>query len=257
MVRKMAKSSRYRLVYRYSDGSKKLFELDFEDGKHRSNFMLTEIDALTSRFPGDRELAKVLKLVSGDFNDGYFVIEYNSNGTVKPLEVLFNDMPNLGKLALAHLGESSISKEEASYYMNNFLNEIKDEKFLEFLFSKRYVNSYFRDVLNYYLRLKNSDEREAQNMLWEAKAKLKKEFNRYKTIRGIEIGKKNYKLLKENKMLEERGKLTVLQRARIEHELNHPKKVQRRKSKKNKVLDGQIPLFDGSLYERQSKRTKR
>lgn len=253
MVMKMAKSSRYRLVYRYSDGSKKLFELDLEDGKHRSNFMLTEIDALTSRFPGDRELAKVLKLVSGDFNDGYFVIEYNSNGTVKPLEVLFNDMPNLGKLALAHLGESSISKEEASYYMNNFLNEIKDEKFLEFLFSKRYVNSYFRDVLNYYLRLKNSDEREAQNMLWEAKVKLQKEFYRYKTVRGILMGKKNYKA----KIFTKSGELTILQRARIEHELNHPRKVQRRKVNKNGVLEGQMPLFDGSLYDKEMKRTRR
>ena len=249
----MAKSSRYRVVYRYSDGSKKLFELDFEDGKHRSNFMLTEIDALTSRFPGDRELAKVLKLVSGDFNDGYFVIEYNSNGTVKPLEVLFNDMPNLGKLALAHLGESSISKEEASYYMNNFLNEIKDEKFLEFLFSKRYVNSYFRDVLNYYLRLKNSDESEAQSVLWEAKAKLQKEFYRYKTVRGILMGKKNYK---ENNFTRKR-ELTILQRARIEHELNHPRKVQRRKVNKNGVLEGQMPLFDGSLYDKEMKRTRR
>lgn len=253
----MANSNRYKLVYHYNNGGEKLFEIDFEDGRHKNFFMLTEIDALTWRFSNDEELAKVLKFVSGDFNDGYFVIEYNSHGIVKTMEVLFNDIPSLGKLALEHLGESSVSKEEASYYMDEFLKLIEDEKFLKFILSHRYTNSYFGDALNYYLRLKNSDEIEAQSMLWEAKAKLKKEFNRYKTIRGIEIGKKNYKLLKENKMLEERGKLTVLQRARIEHELNHPKKVQRRKPKKNKVLDGQIPLFDGSLYERQSKRTKR
>ena len=249
----MANSNRYRLVYRYDNGSKKLFELDLEDGRHRSSFMLTEIDALTSKFPNDKELAKILKLVSGDFNDGYFVIEYNSNGSIKPLEVLFNDMPNLGKLAFAHLGESSVSKEEASYYMNDFLNDIKDERFLEFLLSERYVNSYFKDTLNYYLRLKKSDEREAQSMLWEAKAKLQKEFYRYKTVRGILMGKKNYK----EKIFTRKGELTVLQRARIEHELNHPRKVQRRKLNKNGVLEGQMPLFDGSLYDKEMKRTRR
>lgn len=253
----MANSNRYRLVYRYNDGGKKLFELDFEDGSHRNSFMLTEIDALTSRFPNDEELAKTLKLVSGEFKDGYFVIEYNSNGTVKPLEVLFNDIPSFGKLAYEHLRETNVSKEEASYYMNEFLNLIKDDEFLKFILSHRYTNSYFESTLNYYLRLKNSDEREAQSMLWEAKAKLQKEFSRYKTIRGIEIGKKNYNLLKENKVIKERGKLTVLQRAKMEYELNHPRKVKRKKVKKTDVLDGQMALFDGSDYENSTRRAKK
>ena len=60
----MAGINRYRLVYHYFDGSEKVFDINYEDGTHRDKFMLTEIDALTSKFSNDDELSKVLNLVS-------------------------------------------------------------------------------------------------------------------------------------------------------------------------------------------------
>ena len=58
-------------------------------------------------------------------------------------------------------------------------------------------------------------------------------------MRGIEIGKRNYKLFKEKKEVPRlRGELTVLQRTRMEYELNHPEKVQKSKPKKEGLLKG-------------------
>lgn len=255
----MAGINRYRLVYHYFNGGEKVFGVDYEDGAHRDRFMLTEIDALTSKFSSDKDLSKALNLVSSGFDDGYFIIEYNSNGQVKTMEVVFNDVPFLGKLASENLRKTNISSEEAGVYMKDFLNLVdKDSNFLKFVLSHRYTNDYFKSALNYYFRLRNSDEREAQNTLWEARVNLKKEFMRYKTVRGIEIGKRNYKLFKEKKKVPDgHMTLTVLQRAKIEYELNHPKKSVNRKSKKNDVLDGQMALFDADDYNSEVKRTKK
>ncbi len=251
--------NRYRLVYHYFKGGEKLFSVDYQDGRHRDRFMLTEIDALTSRCADEKQLAQVLKVVSDDYNNGYFVIEYNSQGSLKTMELVFNDMPLLGQIAFNNCGKSRISKEDASKYARVFLKEInEDADFLKFVLSRRYINSYFHSALNYYLRLKNSDEKEAQNTLWEAKANLLKEFSRYKTIRGIEIGRRNYKLFKQKKEVpSDSRQLTVLQRAKIEYELNHPKKVDKPKLQRKKVVDGQMALFDADNYSNTNKRTKK
>ncbi len=246
----MAGINRYRLVYHYFDGGKKVFDVKYEDGTHRDKFMLTEIDALTSKFSNDVELSKMLNLVSDNYQNGCFIIEYNSNGSTKTLETIFNDIPSLGQLAQKNLRRSNISKEDVESYMNDFLKLVKEDKeFLKFILSRRYTNDYFKSALSYYLRLKKSDEKEAQNILWEARANLKKEFTRYKTVRGIEIGKRNYKLFKEKKDIPKvNGTLTILQRAKIEYELNHPEKAQKSKPKKRRVIDGQMALFDVEPY---------
>lgn len=255
----MAGINRYRLVYHYFDGKEKVFEVNYEDGTHRDRFMLTEIDALTSKFSNDDELAKVLNFVSSGYKDGYFLIEYNSNRKVKTMELVYNNIPFLGELSLKNLRQTKISGEDAEAYMNNFMKLVNgDDEFLKFILSHRYTNDYFKSALSYYLRLKNSDEREAQNTLWEARADLKKEFTRYKTVRGIEIGKKNYRLFKEKKEIPRlRGKLTVLQRARLEYELNHPEKVKKEKPKKNDVIEGQMALFDVEPYIDHTSKNKR
>lgn len=246
----MAGINRYKLVYRYFDGREKVFDVNYEDGTHRDRFMLTEIDALTSKFSNDDELSKVLNLVSDGYKDGYFIIEYNSNGKAKTMELVYNNIPSLGSLALKNLRKTKISSDDAETYMKDFIKLVnEDGEFLKFILSHRYTNDYFKSALSYYLRLKNSDEREAQNTLWEAKANLKKEFTRYKTVRGIEIGKRNYKLFKEKKEIPRlRGELTVLQRAKLEHELNYPEKLKKVKPKKRSVIEGQVALFDADPY---------
>lgn len=257
-------ANRYKLIYHYYSGNKKIFGLDFEDGTHRDKFALTELDAFTSNFSNEEELTKALSLIFSGYENGYFTIEYNSGGHLNSLELVFNDMTFIRKLATENLRETVVPKSSITIYMNKFLNKIdKDPEFLNFIFSHRYTNRYFRDALSYYLMLKNSDEKDAQSSLWEAKANLVREFKRYKTIRGLEVGRHNYELLKQNKKIARNpSELTELERAEIEYNLNHPKKVKKRsRPKKTDVIDGQLPLFDPELYTEKTtiehKRTKK
>ncbi len=244
-------ANRYKLVYHYYKGGKKQFELDYEDGSHRDKFSLTELDAFTSNFSGEEELTKALSLVASGYEDGYFTIEYNSGGKVNSLELIFSDMSFIRKLATENLRETVVPKSSITLYMNWFLNKIeKAPEFLNFISAHRYTNKYFRDALGYYLTLKNSNERDAQSSLWEAKANLTREFRRYKTIRGLEVGRHNYELVKQDKKIARNpSELTELERAEIEYNLNHPKKVKKRsRPKKSDVIDGQLPLFDATPY---------
>ena len=248
--------NRYKLVYHYYNGNKKIFGLDFEDGTHRDKFALTEIDAFTSNFSSEEELTKALSLVFSGYEKGYFTIEYNSGGHLNSLELVFNDLPFIRKLATENLQKTVIPKSSITSYMNKFLNKIEsDPEFLNFILVHRYTNQYFRNALNYYLRFKNSDEKEAGEELWRAKVNLIKEFKRYKTVRGLEVGRHNYELLKQNKEITRNpSEISELERARMEYDLNHPKKVKKRtKLKKNEVMDGQLLLFDPDLYTENKK----
>ena len=251
--------NRYKLVYHYNKGAKKVFGLDFEDGTHRDKFTLTELDAFTSNFSDEEELTKALSLIFPGYENGYFTIDYNSNGHLNSLELVFDDLPFIRKLATKNLNKTIVSKDSITAYMNHFLNKIEaDPEFLNFILAHRYTNQYFRDALSYYLMLKNSDEKEAGQELWRAKANLIKEFKRYKTVRGLEVGRHNYELFKQNKEIARNpSEISELERARIEYELNHPKKVKKRtKPKKNDVIDGQLPLFDPEPYTEKKGKTR-
>ena len=245
------RANRYKLVYHYYNGNKKIFSLDFVDGSHRDKFALTEIDVFTSNFSNEEELAKALSLIFPGYENGYFTIEYNSRGYLNSLELVFNDMPFIRKLATENLRKTLVPKNSIILYMNDFLDKIKDDSnFLKFIFSHRYTNSYFRDTLSYYLMLKNSDEKDAQNALLDARANLIGEFQRYKTIRGLEVGRHNYELVKQNKEIARNpSEITELERAEIEYNLNRPKKVQKRNNPKKKdVIDAQLSLFNVAPY---------
>ena len=243
--------NRYSLVYHYNNGGRKVFALDFENGTHREKFSLTELDAFTSNFSSEEELTRALNVVFGGYNDGHFNIEYKSGGSLRSMEIVYNDLPFIRDLAKHNLRSSNVSKDEITEYMYKFLREIeKNSCLLPYLVSHRYVNSYFENAVSYYLMLKNSLESDARSGLFEAEVSLKKEFMRYKTIRGLEVGKRNYALRKEDKF-DYDSELTVLQRAKIEYELNHPVKVNKEKVKRPKrtdALEGQLPLFDPDDY---------
>lgn len=247
------KPLRYSLVFHYFEGGTKTFTLKFADGEVKSKFTLTEIDVFTSNFSSGDELVCALNTVFPGFEDGYFNIEYNMDGSQKPLELVFNDMSFIRNLAKCNIRKSIVPKSEIISYMRWFLSEIdRDPGFLKFIFDKRYANIHFKHALSYYLILKNSDDKDAQSVLWQAEAKLCKEFCHYKTIRGIEIGRRNYKFFKQNKNIERRpSRLTTTERAKLEYELNHPKK----KALKD---DGQMTLFDVNVYsEGKVKKTRK
>lgn len=245
--------NRYSLVYHYSNGDRKVFALDFENGDHREKFSLTELDAFTSGFSSEEELTRALNVVFGGYNDGHFNIEYKSGGALRSMEIVYNDLPFIRDLAKHNLRSSHVSKYEITEYMYKFLGEIeKDSQLLPYLVSHRYVNSYCMNAVSYYLMLKHSLESDVGSALFDAEVSLKKEFMRYKTIRGLEVGRRNYELKKQNIERDYNpSELTVLQRAKIEYELNHPTKINKKKvkkPKKNDVIDGQLPLFNPDDY---------
>lgn len=242
------KAERYRLVFHYYEGGTKTLTLKFQNGEVKSKFALTEIDVFTSNFANEDELAHALNVVFSGFENGYFDIEYNAGGTVKPLELVFNDMPFIRGLAMDNIRKSVIPKSKITGYMRGFLAEIeKDPDFLKFIFEKRYTNKYFRNALNYYLMLKNSYDKDAQSVAWQAEAKLCKEFCRYKTIRGIEVGRHNYELMRQNKAI---ARDPFLERAMVEDNSQ--------KCKKTSLDDGQMALFNINDYSDDNvKRTRK
>ena len=243
----MAKSNRYCLVYHFKNGDKRDVKITFENGKVRQTFALTEIDFMTSLFPDSDTLAKFVKI---DGKDGYFSIEYKSNNRVNSLELVFSDMKFINSLAKKYFGESNLSKEDVIPYMRWFLDKIeKDSEFLNFISTHRYTNGYFKSALSEYLILKDSYENDARSILRRAEIKLIKEFMRYKTIRGLEVGRRNYELMKANKLVPRNpNELTSSEIARKDYELNHPKKVKKRSRLKKEMDNGQMVLFDVSSY---------
>lgn len=245
----MARQNRYGLVFHAKSGEKKYVTLNFKNNK-RNTFSLTEIDYITSLFSDAAMLASFVGISNEEFDKGYFAIEYKSNSRLKSLELVFNDMIFLKDLAEKNLGESKVSKNSITGYMRWFLNKISDDpEFLKYISKNRYTNSYFKNALSEYLMYKNSDDKDAQSVLWQAKVRLEKEFTRYKTIRGLEVGRRNFELEKANKMVPRNpDELTSLQQAKLEYELNHPKKVKKRKPRKSDPVEGQLPLFDTTPY---------
>ena len=243
----MAKSNRYCLVYHFKNGDKRDVKITFENGKVRQTFALTEIDFMTSLFPDSDTLAKFVKI---DGKDGYFAIEYKSNNRVNSLELVFSDMKFINSVAKKYSGESNLSKEDVIPYMRWFLDKIeKDSEFLNFISTHRYTNGYFKSALSEYLILKDSYENDARSILRRAEIKLIKEFMRYKTIRGLEVGRRSYELMKANKLVPRNpNELTSSEIARKDYELNHPKKVKKRSRLKKKMDNGQMVLFDVSSY---------
>lgn len=259
----MANKKRYSFVFHSKNGEKNIISIHFKDGKMHDSFALTEVDCFTTAFPNADVMARFLKIPKEDYEGGYFAIEYKSNGRFKSLELVFDDSTFLRKLAKDNFGESKLSKESITSYMRWFLNKIEREpEFLKYISTHRYTNSYFKSALSNYLMLKNSDEKEAQSVAWQAEVRLKKEFMRYKTLRGLEVGRRNYELEKENKIVPRNpDELTLAEQAQMEYEMNHPKKVKKRKPKKSDPIDGQLPLFDATPYTDSSiyehKRTRR
>lgn len=255
----MAGRDRYKLVYHYKNGGEKLFELYYDDGTYRKAFTLTEIDMFTTNFSNEDELEKALNMVFPGYENGYFSIEYNSGGALTSMELVFSDMTFIRELASKNLRDSKVSKADINIYMRWMLNKLeKDEKFLKYISTHRYINEYFKNAFSNYLMLKHSDEKEAQSSLWQAEVKLRKEFMRYKTVRGLEVGRKNYELEKQSMyVFNNHRELTFSERARMEYELNHPKKGNK-KGKKSDPIEGQLPLFDPEPYiENKGKRTRK
>lgn len=246
----MAKNNRYCLVYHFKNGDKRVVKITFEDGKVRQTFALTEIDFMTSLFPNSDAFARFVQIDGEEAKDGYFAIEYKSNNKINSLELVFSDMKFINSLAKKYFGESNLSKEDILSYMRWFLDKIdKDSEFLDFISTHRYTNGYFKAALSEYLILKDSYENDARSILRQAEVKLTKEFMRYKTIRGLEVGRRNYELMKANKIVPRNpNELTSSEIARKDYELNHPKKVKKRSKLQKEIDNGQMVLFDVSSY---------
>lgn len=84
---------------------------------------------------------------------------------------------------------------------------------------------------------------------FETKIKLLKQFRYYKTVRQLEFGNYHYELQKQGKDIPELPPvLTAAQKAQLEYDYNHPKKVKKRKKVKKDEPDAQMYLFDPTPY---------
>ena len=243
------KAEIYQLVF-YHNGDRKIFNLDFEDKTNRATFTLTELDALTSNFANENEFIAAISKVFSGYEEGRFAIEYKDKGDLKRLHLVFNDVPFIKKLANDNLREAKIDKSLASQYMLKFLAMIEeDPNFLAFLKEKKYINSYFRGILDNYLFLNQLMEPDSYEVRFETKIKLLKQFRYYKTVRQLEFGNYHYELQKQGKDIPELPPvLTAAQKAQLEYDYNHPKKVKKRKKVKKDEPDGQMYLFDPTPY---------
>lgn len=250
---------RYQLVF-HSDKNDdtKVIDLVPGDGSDRDVFTLTEIDAFTSQFSGARELAKAVYLGDLKYEDGHFSVDYKVNHSVNSIDVVYSNLTFLAELARKRAGKSEITKKDIYGYVDRLIVEIEnDVNFYAFMCLKskerslnRYTNSHFRSVFGCYSTLKNSDEPDARGALWEAKNDLARALLNYKTIRGIEIARDHYSLVKQGLSCpRDPSFVSPLKRARLEYELRHPKKPEKpKKYKKGDPIEGQMPLFDPDEY---------
>lgn len=236
-------ADRYKLVYRYEKGGAIKFVLNFENGISKSRFPLTILDAITSNFANDEELATALNKMVPKFYDGHFVIEYTKNKANLvdgALYLVYNDMTFLSELARENIGASKLPKSSVAHYLRWFLDKVKeDSEFLEYLSENEFIDAHFKRLVSEYLFYINSFEKDAEAMVWKVEVDLVKKLMNYKVIRGIEIGRKHFELKKANLPVP-----TIY--PRVKKMADKPmKKVIKRKN----VGDGQLSLFDASEYE--------
>lgn len=258
---------RYQLVF-HSDKNDdvKVIDLVPGDGSDRNAFTLTEIDAFTSQFSGARELSNAVDLGDLKYEDGHFSVDYKVNHSVNSIDLVYSNLTFLAELARKNVGKSEVSKKDIYGYVDRLIKEIEnDVNFFHFMCSKsmerswnRYVTDRFRAAYGYYNTLKNSDDPDAKNALWEAKADLVRNLLSYKTIRGIEIAKYHYSLVKQGLGCpRDPSFVSPEKRARLEYELKHPERQEKpekpKKYKKGDPIEGQMLLFDPSEYTEKEK----
>ncbi len=244
--------SRYQCVISKNNES---ILLTLKDGNQSKNkFTLIEIDALTTASNSKEDFVKRLNTYGFNVDSSYDIsIQYKSNGEIKKLEPVYGDMTLLKKI----IAESLLNEEKTylNQFKKEFLNNIEDAKFLDFIKNapyNRYMSYDLKQAVGCYLFY--SDDTYDQidiNLVMNERQKILKALNRYKTVRGVLIGKKHYELKLSGKEIpKDPNTLSNYAREILTYKLNHPEKSKKEELQKEekKDDDGQMSLFDASIY---------
>lgn len=245
--------SRYQCVISKDNDSILLTMKNEEQVKDK--FTLIEIDALTTSLNSKEDFVKYLNAYGFGIDSSYDIsIQYKSNGDTKKLEPVYGDMTFLKKIIEENL--SNGKKTYLNQFKQEFLNNIKDKNFLDFIKKtpyNRYMSYDLKQAVGCYLFY--SDDTYDQidiNLVMNEKQKILKALDCYKTVRGVLIGKKHYELKLSGKEIpKDPNILSKYEREILTYKLNHPEKIKREEPKKEKIKkedDGQMSLFDASIY---------
>lgn len=157
----------------------------------RNKNVLTVIDSFTSDFYNDLSLSENLKYRGFKLEGGKYYIEYKSSGKTKKLDVIYSDMEVLKQFSKNNLGASKVKKNiDYTYYFYDLIENIKIDKCLfEYLKSYHYISQDLAQAISEYILYTKIGQNDC---LSYTKSKINNYLTDYKTIRGIEIGKKKY-----------------------------------------------------------------
>lgn len=170
------------------------------DGTEDTKLSLTEIDSFTTNFANSQEMLFYFQSIGYKFYNSKFIIEYNQNHKEKNIDLVFSKQHFLRELALNNQGKYVIEKNDIFY---RYLYKITDviatnDELIRYLRTNNFMNLWLYENLFRYIACKSTDVESSHIYL----TRLKKELAKYKTIRNLEIGIKEYENqleIKQNK----------------------------------------------------------
>lgn len=190
-----------------------------EEGKEKEKLSLTEIDSFTLNFDSRENLLFYMQKIGYDFYNSKFIIEYKNNNKTKKIDPVFSDQENLKELALNNQGSYKIKKDASYYkYLYYIIRDIANNyNLIWYLVKNKYMSTWlYENVTRYNISI--STDVEAAHIYM---TRIKKELTKYKVVRDIEVGIKEYEKLiktnaneKETNQNEEKPKVKTLKKPR-------------------------------------------
>lgn len=212
------------------DGVETVIPFNGENGERKDKLTLTEIDAYTTLFDSSSDLMYGLNSIGYSFYNSHFFIEYHYNHQRKKTELIFSDQTLLRQFALNNLGENTIKCDISFHrYLYSLTEEAeKDPEMLKYLRDNNYISSWLKQNIEEYNIYKDIDVDVSHINI----SRIKKELKSYKTIRNIEIGKREYEKYKQF----------------IQQMEEKKKKLVKKPRKPKNYIEGQGQLFDPDNY---------
>lgn len=221
------------ILKHFSTLDKKVTTIKFvdNDGKLKEKMTLTDIDSFTTQFDSAQSLLFYLQDIGYNFYNSNFFIEYQNNHQAKRLDLVFSDQHTINNFAVNNQKRYKVEKDSSFYqYLYKIVDEVaNDQEMIYYLRKNNYISMWLYENLAEYKACQSIDVESSHIYM----TRIKTELSKYKIIRNIEIGIKEYeseKLFKQQ--IEERKKTFV------------KKKI---KNQKN-FIEGQEQLFNPDNY---------
>lgn len=168
-----------------------------QNGEEKEKLSLTEIDNFTLNFDCRENLLFYMQKLGYNFYNSKFIIEYKYKNQVKKINPVFSDQETLKEIALNNQGSYIIKRDTTFYkYLYYIMEEVaNNHKLMTYLIKNNYMSSWLQENIARYNIYIISDVEAAHIFM----TRIKKELSKYKVIRDIEVGIKEYeKLIKTN-----------------------------------------------------------